>query len=244
MIALVVLTVLVASTVQRVTGMGFAMLLAPFAVLVLGAGPGVLLVNALGIISAMLVMVRVRRDIHWPTARGLLPTAAIGVLIGVGITQVLSPAGAQVAAGTVVVLALLASMVVVRTRTIARTASATATAGITSGLMGALAGVGGSAMVVLAVLTRWEPRTFAATMQPYFALLGMITIAARLVADPGAWPQFSVFVWVCLGIAMFAGLALGEKLTVSPTAARNAVILLAGAGGLITIIDGSRSLTW
>lgn len=242
MTALLVIAVLVASAVQRLTGIGFAMLVAPFVVLALGPGPGVVLVNALGIVSAVLVMVRVRQDIHWPAVGGLLPSAAVGVLLGVVITRALSVAAAQIAAGAVIMLAVGTSVLVVRTTSVARTTTVTAVAGTASGLMGALAGVGGSAMAVLAILTRWEAKDFAATMQPYFALLGVITITGRLLADPRTWPGLSLPVWACLATAMVVGLVLGERVVPSPALARNVVVLLAGAGGLLAVVDGARTL--
>src|SRR5690625_2661959 len=189
MTALLVAVVLIAAAVQRATGMGFAMFLSPFAVLTLGPASGVVLVNALGIASALMVLARVHRDVEWRTVAALTPPTVLGVVVGVAVTQVVASDGAQIAAGATVLLALVVSVLLARVKTVARSPAVSAVAATTSGVMGALAGVGGTPMAALAVLTGWNARPFAATMQPYFALVGAIAITARLAFEPGAWPE-------------------------------------------------------
>lgn len=51
--------IVVSAMAQRVAGLGFAMLLAPFLVLLFGPHSGILLVNLLGAISSGIMFVRV-----------------------------------------------------------------------------------------------------------------------------------------------------------------------------------------
>lgn len=240
MLIVVVLAVLLGSAVQRLTGMGFAMVLAPFAVIALGPSSGVVLVNLLGLVSASLVLSRVVAAVEWRVVWSLLPAGGVGVLLGVAVGTGLGTEVAQVLAGTVVLLALAASLAVRTVTTLVRSRSLIVAASTASGIMAALAGVGGAAMAVLAVLTRWDQDRFIATMQPYFFALGLGTIAARLIADPRAWPVLPGYIWLLVALAMALGLVLGEHLgkRVTEGRARAAVIVISGMGGVLAIVDG------
>ena len=50
---------------QRVSGMGFALVVAPVLVLLIGPFDGVLMVNICGAASALMVVTRVWREISW-----------------------------------------------------------------------------------------------------------------------------------------------------------------------------------
>jgi uncharacterized protein len=58
---------------QRITGLGFALVAAPFLVLLLGPFTGVLVVNVLGVAASVLVLAQVRRDVD--LRRGVLLSA-------------------------------------------------------------------------------------------------------------------------------------------------------------------------
>ena len=61
----VVAFVLLAATIQRVAGLGFGMILAPFMVVLIGAHEGIMLVNFLSIIAPALVLPRIWNHIEW-----------------------------------------------------------------------------------------------------------------------------------------------------------------------------------
>jgi uncharacterized protein len=239
-ILLVVAAVLVGSGIQRLSGMGFAMVLAPFSVIALGPSSGVVLVNLLGIVSAALVLARVRSAVEWRMLGRLLPASAVGVGLGVAVSTALSEQVAQVVAGAVVLVALGASLAVARVATVGRSRPLVVATSAASGAMAALAGVGGAAMVVLAVVTGWDQARFAATMQPYFLALGLGTIAARLGADPAAWPALSGPTWCAVACAMALGVVCGEVLSrrLPVRSARATAIAIAFVGGVLTVVDG------
>ena len=72
----------VGALAQRSTGMGFALLSAPFLVLVLGPLQGILVVNAASCVASALILVQVWRDIEWSRAAVLVPMGALGVIPG------------------------------------------------------------------------------------------------------------------------------------------------------------------
>ncbi len=244
--------VLVGAGAQRITGLGFALVASPFIVLVLGAFTGVLVVNLLGSITSALVLLQVRHDVDVRRALLLAGPAVVAVVPGAWIARQASPAVLQVVVGASVVLALLTVLAVSR-RAAARGASSAGAlvptarprptwavvAGAASGLMNVTAGVGGPAITVYAVATRWQQRSFAATAQLYFTIVGAASLTAK-----GGLPSLSALEWTTAAVALAAGLALGSVLhaRVSPVAARTVAVLLALVGGSATLTRGLLSL--
>ncbi|WP_237089902.1 TSUP family transporter [Nesterenkonia sp. PF2B19] len=88
----VVAFVLLAATIQRIAGLGFGMILAPFLVVLIGAHEGVMLVNFLSIIAPVLVLPRIWDDIEWRKVLWLgIP--AVLVMPAAAWVSVVSPAG-------------------------------------------------------------------------------------------------------------------------------------------------------
>lgn len=237
--------VLVGAATQRVTSLGFALVASPFLVLVLGPFTGVLLINVLGSIAAALVLVAVRRDVDVRHALLLAAPAVVAVLPGAWIARHSPQAVLQTVVGGCVVVALLVVLGVGRRRSAGTIAENSGTpsrrrrpgaliAGGASGLMGSLAGVGGPAVTVYAVATRWPQASFAATAQLLFCIVGAVSVAAK------GLPSLPVYGWVTAGSALAAGLVIGELLQsrVSAARGRQAAIGLALVGGTATLVGG------
>ncbi|MFH5824808.1 TSUP family transporter [Georgenia sp. AZ-5] len=236
--------VLAGSLAQRATGMGLALVAAPFIVVALGPASGVLMVNLLGLVTSLLVLARVWADVEWGTYWRLMPSSLLGVAAGALLAARLPATWAQIVVGVVVLLALGVSSVVARTRSMPRTTGAVATAGGVSGLTSALAGIGGPPMAVLRTLTRWDHIGFAATLQPYFATTGAVTVAAKVLADPGAWPDLAWSGWAAIAVAMIIGVGLGGTVTRRLPAAvlGRLITALAALGSVWTVVDGVAAL--
>lgn len=242
--------VLLGAGTQRITGLGFALVASPFLVLVLGAFTGVLVVNLLGSVTSALVLLQVRRDVDVRRALLLAGPAVLAVVPGAWVARQASPAALQVVVGACVVLALLTVLAVTR-RAAAQDAhpagapaarrrrTGAVVAGAASGLMNVTAGVGGPAITVYAVAVRWQQRSFAATAQLYFTIVGVASLTAK-----GGLPSLSWPAWTTAAVALAAGLALGSALhaRVPPAAARTAAVLLALVGGTATLVEGLLGL--
>ena len=74
-------------------------------------------------------------------------------------------------------------------------------AGAVSGIMTTTAGVGGPAMSVYAVASKWDQRSFAASMQPYFLTIGLAAILAKYVATPESMPALEPSAWAVVVLA-------------------------------------------
>lgn len=79
-IVLVLVAVLVGASMQRITGMGFALVAAPFLVPLLGPVDGVILVNLCSVLTAAIILTRVVRDVDWRRAGVLALFALVGIV--------------------------------------------------------------------------------------------------------------------------------------------------------------------
>ncbi|MCG2624434.1 hypothetical protein LVY72_21325 [Arthrobacter sp. I2-34] len=72
------MAVFIGAIAQRIAGLGFALLISPFLVILLGAHGGALMANVCGLVSSLLIMFRVWRDLDWNMYRWLAVPAVFG----------------------------------------------------------------------------------------------------------------------------------------------------------------------
>jgi len=226
--------VLAGSATQRITGLGFALVASPFLVLIANPRQGVLLANMLSLITNLVVLAMVWREVNVRRALSLAVPALLLVPVGAFVSTRVSNRALYIGIGVLVLVALAATVASRRLHVHPGTAT-TVAAGAASGFMNVTAGVGGPAITIYAVATRWEHTEFVATVQLYFALLN----AGSLIAKGGLPKVGSVALLVAL-TALAAGTFLGQRLNrrVPVHRARQAVLILAVAGGVATVIKG------
>ncbi|WP_219414238.1 sulfite exporter TauE/SafE family protein [Pseudonocardia nigra] len=229
-LALIAVAVLVGAGTQRITGLGFALVSAPFLVLLLGPFTGVLLANALSLVSNLVVLAQTRRAVETRRALLLAVPALIAIVPGAWVARTLPAPLLAITAGGLVLVALIAVLASERARVLRGTPGAV-TAGVMSGFMNVTAGVGGPAISLYALSTGWAHRSFVATVQLYFVLLNAASIAAK------GWPDLSPATWVVAGGALALGAAAGHRLArlVPPDRARALVAFLAILGSAATV---------
>ena len=231
------LAVVLGSSMQRLTGMGFALVAAPFLVLLLGPDAGVTLIQVLGMITSLLVLASVWRDVEWRTVPWLLGPALVGIVPGAWLARTLPAAVLQILVGALIIVALLVTVASTRARVFTGRGGAAA-AGFLSGFMNATASVGGPALVLYQLSRGWTQRVFVATLQVYFVALSIATVVARGV------PQLGRTQWLISVVALGVGLMLGNRLArrVPERGARLAVLAIAFAGAAATIVKGLVAL--
>ncbi len=229
---------------QRIAGLGFALLIAPFLVLILGPHEGVLLVNICGVVSSAIIVGRVWQDIDWSMFRWLVVPSLLGSVPGSFIAVAVPPAPLAVTVGGVVLLALTISLVLQRSEVVVKGNVPKVLAGFGAGLTNSMAGVGGPAVSAYAVLSRWPQRPFAATLQPFFVVIGLVTLATKLLLDPTQAPALEGWMWGGIGVAIVAGIFAGEKLGrfVRDDHARFAVVVIAFIGAGLALAKGIADL--
>ena len=237
-IALLAGAVFIGAATQRLTGLGFALVAAPMLVLVAGPVQGVLLANALSLITNLALALVLRRDVEVRRAV-LLAVPAIAVIpAGAWVAAHTSPGALSVGIGALVVVAL-AVVIAAPGLSVPAGAGPAIGAGAASGFMNVTAGVGGPALSLYAIATRWSGAGFVASAQLYFALLN----ASSLIAKGGLPHLDAPGVIACAG-GLITGAVAGHLLAphVAPRRVRQAIIALALAGALATIGRGLSDL--
>ena len=240
MFALIALAIIMGATAQRVSGLGFALTVAPFLVLLIGPFDGVLMVNLAAAVSAAFVMTRLWRNIDWRQFVSLTIPALIAVVPGAYISVLLGGPELQIAVGLILVVALSTSLLVSSAQKTVPQIPAALLSGTASGFMSATAGAGGPGVAVYSVLTRWEHRSFAATIQPFFVSLGVTSFVTKILLSEQGLPDYEWWVWPLIISCTLVGLTLGEWVSrfVSVRVARISVIAISYVGGLAAIVDG------
>lgn len=244
LILLVLGMVVIGAVAQRVAGLGFAMLVSPFLVIALGAHEGVFLVNICGVLSSAIIMPRVWKDINWSMFRWLCSFSVVGSVAGALLAGVLPSAPLSIVVGATVLAALLLSLILVRANVTVSGQIPKGSAGFLSGLTNALAGVGGPAVSAYAVLARWPQRPFAATLQPFFVVTGLVTIGMKFITTPDALPPLPAWAWIGVAVFIWAGVLIGEQVqrVVSDKHARFFVLCCAFFGAVTALVSGLRAL--
>jgi uncharacterized membrane protein YfcA len=237
---IVLASVLVGAVAQRIAGLGFALLVAPFLVIILGPHEGVLLVNICGVVSSGLILGRVWRAIDWSMYRWLVVPSLFGSVPGSFLAVAVPSAPLAVTVGGVVLVALTASLVLQRSDVVVRGNAPKVVAGFTAGLTNSMAGVGGPAVSAYALLSRWPQRSFAATLQPFFMTIGSVTLVTKLLLDPTQAPVLEPWMWGAILAVIVAGILTGEKLArfVRDDQARRFVVGIAFVGAGLAVVKG------
>ncbi|MEV0740274.1 sulfite exporter TauE/SafE family protein [Streptomyces sp. NPDC050549] len=225
--------VLLGSSVQWLTGMGFALVAVPALVLLLGPTQGVVLANcAAGAISVVGLAGGWRRV----RARAMVPLCAAAVCTvpaGAWMTRQLPPPVLLLVMGGLVTVAVLLVMRGVRVTALRGTKGAVA-AGAAGGFMNAAAGVGGPPISLYAVNAGWTVREFVPNAQFYGVVVNAFSVAANGV------PSLSGARWVAVAAAMVVGGVIGRGLAgrIPEPRARALVLTLALAGGVTAVGKG------
>ena len=242
---LAVAAIVIGSTLQRVSGAGVGLVVAPTLALLLGPSIGVLATNIVTIISATTLTIVRRREIEWRRAAVILLAAVPGAVAGALLVRELSAAWLQIVIGAVVLIAL--AVTVARVRGEGRAPRwAIGVAGAIGGLFNTTAGIAAPALVVYSRIDRWRQPGFGATLQPIFLGMGALSVAAKTLLGAtgfGAAPPPWWTLLIAIG-AVLAGVLLGRALArrVTPELAGRIAMAIAAIGGIVALVRGAGAL--
>ncbi|MGW2374157.1 TSUP family transporter [Kitasatospora sp. NPDC001683] len=231
------LVVLLGATVQRLAGIGFALVAAPVLVLLLGPNSGVTLANFAALAISAVGLAGSWRRVRPGAMLPLLVAAACAVPAGAWVAATVPTAELLVGIGLLVSAAALLVLRGVRAAAL-RGVGGAVVAGATSGLMNSAAGVGGPAMSLYAVNSGWTAQEFVPNAQLYGVVVNAFSLATK------GLPELSVPAWGLVTAALAVGAAAGRLLAarVPERRARMVVLGLALAGGLSTLVKGVSGL--
>lgn len=237
---IVVATVALGTALQRIAGMGLGMVAAPIMSLLLGPVAGVTLSNVAAVVAAAMLMAVMWRDIDWRRFRGLAPLLVVGSMVGAVVVDIVSTAILEIVLGASVLVAI-GGVLGLQQRLNVQGRAAVLVSGAAAGFMNTTSGVGGPALAVYAVASRWGQRAMAATLQPIFLLINLSAIVSKTVV--GATPEPGVVPWWAWLLACAAaplGVAIGAPLSrrVPLGRARALAIGIAATGALLALVRG------
>src|SRR5690625_4802689 len=116
--------------------------------------------------------------------------------------------------------------------------------GIGSGLGTVLGGVGGPAVTVYAVLSRWPVLPIVATMQPLWIIISSVSFVSELAWDDGQLPTMPWWVWAAIVVIVIASIFLGEAVQkrLHEQTIQRIVMALGFIGALLALGTGVRLL--
>lgn len=235
--ALLAVAVLLGAATQRATGLGFALVAAPFLVLLTGPAVGVSLSNALSASLCALVLARTWRRALWREVAVLAVPALLAIPLGVLVVRTLPEGPLLVAIGALAVGAVVV-VALGRRRQLLPGRRSAVLAGALAGFMNVTAGVGGPMVTAYAVSRSWPLPVFIPTAQATLLVVNLASLAGK------GLPALGPVAWTVSGVALVAGLVLGELVTRRLDAARGLqlVIAVALAGGTATVVRGLAEL--
>ncbi|MFJ9099458.1 TSUP family transporter [Streptomyces sp. NPDC102405] len=225
--------VLLGSSVQWLTGMGFALVSVPALVLLLGPAEGVILANCT---AGVICLIGLAGGWRLVRPRAMLPfclAAACAVPAGTWTTRQLPESWLLLVMGSLVTAAVLLVMRGARVAALRGTRGAVF-AGAAGGFMNSAAGVGGPPFSLYAVNAGWTVREFVPNAMFYGVIVNAFSVASNGV------PELSGVRWLLVIGAMGAGGLIGRALAsrMPERRARLLVLSLALLGGITAVGKG------
>lgn len=235
-IALLLVGALAGAVTLRVTGIGFALVAAPFFILALGPWDALGLIHVAGVAACLVLSWSLRHHVDRRRALELGGWALLMVIPGTWLAFAVPERVLQLAIGVGLLLSL-ALMVWFRDLPQKDGPVVRAISGLSCGFFTYAAGMGGPAVTIYSRLSHWNHTSFVATLQPMFTVLGIAALIARQVISGQVLPAIPEWIWIAAIATLLVGLALGDLMSrrVAPQAARRATLVVAFAGTLVTI---------
>jgi uncharacterized membrane protein YfcA len=231
-LALAAMAVAAGAVAQSVSGIGFALVGGPLLFTVFGAREGVRVAVVLSMLVNVGVLAREHRAVMWRRVLPVLLTALAVTPLLAHVVADAHPRALRALAGAAIVLG---AALVAAGRARDGGLLGGVLAGLVSAAMNVLASAGGPAVAVYAAGARWDPLRVRATLQAYFLVLNIVTLATL---GP---PHWSVTRMIVLVASLVAGSLLGAWLSgrVSAQRARAVTLAMAVAGGLGVLISAA-----
>jgi uncharacterized membrane protein YfcA len=236
-LALAALAAFVAAVIQRITGLGFVLVLIGPIVLLYGPLEGVTLGVMLALVAAVSAIPLVWREVEWGRAWWLIWPGLIAAPFAAVLVRALPDAALLLLIAAMAYFALVAGWIPALAASLTGRTGAVV-AGSAAGFMHVASGLSGPPLAAYAVGDKWEQRRFAASVQVIFAAFSAVSVALRGLP---ATPVGDVGILLA---ATVAGIVVGTLLTrfVPARIARMAMLTIAWAGATVVLVRGILAL--
>lgn len=227
----------VAAIIQRITGLGFVLVLVGPIVLLYGPVEGVTIAVLLALVAALTAVPLVYRHVDWGRTWWLIWPGLVAAPFGALLVALLPDPALLLLIAAMAYFALVAGHIPALSAPL-RGRMGAVVAGSSAGFMHVASGLSGPPLAAYAVGDRWPQRRFAASVQVIFAAFSIVSVALR------GLPQSPAADVGGLVIATIAGIAIGSILSrnVSPRVGRIAMLAIAWAGATVVLVRGILAL--
>ncbi|MBX0327736.1 sulfite exporter TauE/SafE family protein [Oscillochloris sp. ZM17-4] len=210
------LVVLGAALLGGITGFGFALVCTPL-LLSLGVPLPVVVISNLSLATATRISVAYRLRAHIDVGRvaWLVAASVPGILLGTWVIAWADPRAIKLAAGALVIVAVLLILRSMARPAPARIPGSTGLAGFLAGFLGSTTSLNGIPPVLLLARDRVSPKGFQANLALFFISSNLITLAV-LAARGAPFAEALIprgLIWLPVALAgNLAGVRLGTSL--------------------------------
>lgn len=237
-IPLVILVAAGGAFIQRVSGFGFGIFVMIFLPYILPEyGPATVLSSAMGLVMSTQVAIEKRKYINWKLVVPCFATAMITTVLAVAFMKGQSSELLKgLLGGTLIVLSVYFIFFSKKLR-IKANIPAGLGAGALSGVMGGLFSMSGPPIVVYMINAAASATEYLATIQAYFVLNGVFSIATKIVA--GFLTPQVVVLWVFGAIGSFIGTRVGGKVfdKLNPERIKQIAYVVMAISGVVTVLS-------
>jgi uncharacterized membrane protein YfcA len=224
-----------AAALSALTGFGYALVAAPFLVLVFPPQLVVPVVMVSWVPLAVLLFREARGEMSYPRIGRWLIGAVLGIPLGVyGLTTIAE--GSMRAAIGAITVATALTLWLKPARPLRHEALVAPAVGFASGLLGGASGMSGPPVVLFALNQGWEPREIRANLIGYFVSKHVLALA--FLREFGVLDRQVLLLSLASlpGLAIGSGVGLYLKDRVSQRHFRVLAFVLVLAGGLLAVI--------
>lgn len=232
------ITFVFSGAVQKLTGMGFALVATPVLVLLYGPVDGVLMILLLGVLISAVMLIGHLSQVDWKRTLTLCAGGVLVAPLGLWLVRTLPEAGLFVCVGLAALIALASPYLSMRKPgrepRAGNSPFGTVLMGGVSGLLNFTSGLSGPPLVAYAQRQRWGHLEFVASVQVVFIVFDAVTIALR------GFPNTPLPEMGAMTVAVLVGFLAGTAVTrFIPTKwARVGMFTIAWAGALTVLIRG------
>lgn len=236
-LALACAAAFIAAAIQRITGLGFVLVLVGPIVLFYGPLEGITISVLLALVASLSAVPLVWRHVEWRRTWWLIWPGVLAAPFGALLVRLLPEAALLLLIAAMAYFALVAGWIPALSAALTGRAGAIV-AGSSAGFMHVASGLSGPPLAAYAVGDKWEQRGFAASVQIIFVTFSVVSVALRgLPATPA--PDIGLLV-----LATVVGIVVGTLLTrfVPSRIARLAMLSIAWAGATVVLVRGILAL--
>lgn len=233
-LAVIAGVVLVAATVQSLTGFGFALLAVPLLALVMPPGSAVVISATLGLLTSAGLAFKERAHGARVAVRRMLGGAVVGAPLGIVVLEVMTGRQLRFLLAAVIFSFLLITL---RGWALRRdSAGVEIGAGLVSGVLNTTLSTNGPPLVMALQARHLPPSQFRGTLAPVITATGVLTVVLF-----GVTGRYDTEVWQSLAVALpalGAGYLLGTRQhhRFEPVAFRRLVLVLLAITGTVTLV--------